>query len=792
MEENTSNYLEQNDSLLDSVEFIRIFYIFKKSIWWVLLFFVLSLIAGYLTARYTKPLYQSSSNLKLEVVQTSGVFGLGNPSASDDNNIFGEMELIKSEIIINEVADSLLALKVSYFKEGKFLDDERFGNNSFEVLFSEQNIQPIIDKKVHVKILNYNSIKLWLNDESQAITTSFGQNINLAGATFQLKKLAVDKSADDGLFHFRINSKTALVNYLTNNLTVKAVNLNANIIEVSFSDHNIRKATNIVNKINMVYLKKTDEKKQLEKQRSIEYINDQLASTREKLNEVEKEKEGFLSRYGVSGIEAQQSRLISTLDQLSKEKLNLSNEQKYLTSIATSLDSDSDSSLISELYAYELKNQAIVTLLNEYDQKHKEFKRVESTNKSTTSAYQNSQKELKLLASKLKNRLVKQSKQVKNTIDDINQKINATNKELASFPALKSAYNKLQRKYELYEGFYLSLEEKKIEYGIAKAGITPNFTILSNASSSRIPIAPVKLKVISIALAIALVISVLFIFLRYLMYNTIISLRELEKLTQLPILGTIPQYKNSKSYSTLVVNHAPKSALSESLRSIRTSMEYFESKKETKVVCFTSTISGEGKTFMSVNLAGVLAMTEQKVVVIDLDMRKPKIHQAFECENGWGMSDLLIGRAQLEDCIHHSELECLDFITAGTIPPNPSEIIMRPELDNLIDQLSKEYKFIFIDSPPAGLVTDAHILMKKCDVPIYVIKAGYSSRSVVKRINRLYQENKYYNFSLALNSVQHQESYKSGYGGYGYGYYENTTARSNNVFVKLWRLLRRK
>ena len=792
MEENTTNYLEQNDSLLDSVEFIRIIYILKKSIWWVFLFFLLSLVAGYLTARYTKPLYQSSSNLKLEVVQTSGVFGLGNPSASEDNNIFGEMELIKSEIIINEVADSLLPLKVSYFKEGKFLNDERYGNSPFEVLFSEQNIQAIIDKKVHIKILNYNSVKLWLDDESQAIIASFGQTINFAGAIFQLNKLDIHEKFEDGLFHFRINSKSALVNYLMDNLVVKAINLNANIIEVSFSDHNIRKAKSIVNKINMVYLKKTYEKKQLEKQRSIEYINDQLASTREQLNQAEKEIESFLSHNGVSGIEAQQSRLITTLDQLSKEKLSLATEQKYLASITTYLDSDSDSSLISELYAYELKNQSILTLLSEYDLKHAEFKRIENTNKKGTSAYQNSQKELKLLASKLKNRLKKQSEQVKNTIEDINLKISSANRELSSFPALKSAFNKLQRKYELYEGFYLSLEEKKIEYGIAKAGITPNFTILSSASSSRIPIAPVKLKVISIALAIATVISALFIFLRYLMYNTIISLRELEKLTQLPILGTIPEYKNSKNYSTLVVHHAPKSALSESLRSIRTSMEYFESKKDTKVVCFTSTISGEGKTFMSVNLAGILAMTEQKVVVIDLDMRKPKIHQAFECENGWGMSDLLIGRAQLEDCIHQSELECLDFITAGSIPPNPSEIIMRPEFDDLIYELSKEYKFIFIDSPPAGLVTDAHILMKKCDIPIYVIKAGYSSRSVVKRINRLYQENRYYNFSLALNSVQHQESYKSGYGGYGYGYYENTTGRSNNIFVKLWRLLRRK
>jgi len=790
MQEDNTNYLEQNESLLDSVEIIRIVYILKKSIWWVFIFFILSITLGYLTYRYTKPLYESKSTLKLEVVKTSGVFGIGNTSQSDEGNIYGEMELIKSEVIMKEVVNSLDRLKVSYYKDGKVLDDERFGNNPFQVLFTDNAIGSIIDKNVYVYIIDANTIKLWLDDEANAITCHYNEMISLNGASFKIKKSAITKNYKENKFHFIINSNAALVNYLTNNLTVTPINLNANTIEVSFSDHNIKKAISIVNRIDSVYLQKTNEKKQLQKQRSIEYINQQLSSTRDRLDDAETEIELFLSRYGVSGIDIQQNQLMNRLEELTQEKLKTLTKLQQLKSVSQFIASDT--AMMDKIYAYGFDNAATANLLTEYDDKLSEFQRIENTNKKSTSAYKNSEKELKLLTAKLKGRLENQAEEANNTIEEINKKINLIGKELSSFPALKSAFNKLQRNYDLYEGFYLSLEEKKIEYGIAKAGITPNFTILSHANHSKIPIAPNKLKILSISIAIALVLSILFVFFRYLMYNTIISLRELEKLTQLPIVGTIPEYKNSKSYSTLVVNQAPKSALSESLRSIRTNLEYFGSKKESKVVCFTSTISGEGKTFMSVNLAGILAMTEQKVIIIDLDMRKPKIHQAFECENEWGMSDLLIDKVNLEECIHHSELDYLDFITAGAIPPNPSEIIMRPKLDQLIEELSKEYKFIFIDSPPAGLVTDAHILMKKCDIPIYVIKAGYSSRSVVKRINRLYQENKYHNFSLALNAVQHQESYKSGYGGYGYGYYENTPNNVTNIFYKILNLFKGK
>ena len=238
------------------------------------------------------------------------------------------------------------------------------------------------------------------------------------------------------------------------------------------------------------------------------------------------------------------------------------------------------------------------------------------------------------------------------------------------------------------------------------------------------------------------------------------------------------------------MNKNPKSIIAESFRAIRSNMQFISGTEGKKLLAVTSTVSGEGKTFCAINIAGIIAYSGKKVVILDLDMRKPKIHLGFGVENTLGMSTLLIKSKEISECIHHSELENLDFITSGPIPPNPSELIINGELEKIVKQLHLIYDFVIIDNPPIGLVSDAMEILKIADYPIYVFKNEYSKKYFVNNVDRLILDNGISKLSIILNAVEHGKSaYGGGYGygyggGYGYGYggyYEDEPKESHGI-----------
>lgn len=205
----------------------------------------------------------------------------------------------------------------------------------------------------------------------------------------------------------------------------------------------------------------------------------------------------------------------------------------------------------------------------------------------------------------------------------------------------------------------------------------------------------------------------------------------------------------------------------------------------------TSTVSGEGKTFIAINLGGIIAYGGKKVIILDLDMRKPKIHKGFGVENHKGMSTLLIDKDEVDNCIHHSKQENLDFITAGPVPPNPSELIINGRLDEIINYLKESYDLIICDTPPVGLVTDGIEMIKKADYPIYIFRSEYSKKHFIHSIDRLIQDNHITKLSVVLNAVDTKSrsigfGYGYGYGyGYGTGYYDDNENEKGSLWSKL-------
>lgn len=331
---------------------------------------------------------------------------------------------------------------------------------------------------------------------------------------------------------------------------------------------------------------------------------------------------------------------------------------------------------------------------------------------------------------------------------------------------------KLKRIHDVHQNFYNQLVERRAEYLISKAGYVTNNLILQKSTTPTQPISPIASYVIIVTVITCLLLISFITLISYVLYNQITSINDITKYTNAPISGVIPISNSSDKIHRFVVENKPDSVITEAFRTLRSNLAFLHpNKDQSKIIAVTSTISGEGKTFISINLGGVLALSGKKVVLLDLDLRKPKVHLSFNAHNHAGMSTILIGKDNYEDCIIKTDFETFDIIPSGPTPPNPAELANSQAFDNLLEKLKTVYDVIIIDTPPIGIVSDAIFSFQRADLPIYVSRANYSKRVFINNINYLFEQNTIHNLSVVLNGVSIVSSrYGYGYSGHGYGY----------------------
>jgi capsular exopolysaccharide synthesis family protein len=406
--------------------------------------------------------------------------------------------------------------------------------------------------------------------------------------------------------------------------------------------------------------------------------------------------------------------------------------------------------------------------------------------------------EVKALNQRIQSRLTNIRKTVVIVLDRLKYKSRSLTTQLVStegeyfqLPEKKIEFGRLKNIQDLNEKYFTLLTEKKVLYAISDAGYASNNRILARPVTNNVPVSPNRQLIFSSFSFFGLLIGLALLVYLYLTFNEINLLEDLKKLlpSKATILGGIPIVKNQKEFSQLIVQEMPKGHLAESLRKIRTNLNYIHPNYHT--IAVTSSVSGEGKTFIALNLGGIIAMSDKRTVIIDLDLRKPKIHIAFNTDNSKGMSNLIVGVVQLEECIQRSPIDQLDFITAGPIPPNPSELILSERFREIVEELKTRYDVIIIDNPPIGLVSDGVKNLTEADIPIYVFKSHFSKRNFVYRVKELFEMKQIDKLNVILNAVKSSKSDKYGYGyGYGYGYYENTDTgltlsdRFKNIFTR--------
>lgn len=758
MENNNTTFT----SPVEGIDFEKLLSVVRKNKWWILLIFILCNAVAYLSIRWTKDLFESESEMKLEIKKDATELGLKNIVEDQNLNLIsGEIEQIKSKVFFSRLIDSL-NIRISYYSIGNVLTDEMYKRSPFLVT-TEGDVSGLLDRNVYVNVIDKSTFKIKIDPDGEFLTRNFNEFFDINGTHLVIKPSAFFETSDNKYF-FVINSKEALISYLAQNITVSPLNFNANTIRVAFKDHNAKKAFDIVNKIDTLYISYSSEQKNLANRQKITWLNNELSQVEKRMENFENYFESFTLKNKSSDLSQDLKRTIIAINTTDSARFQLT---KKITQINIIIDQINDGKLPFSLQQQRFLPEYVNRKLEDFNKLQQDRDRLALAYNENTFAFRQKEKEVSLAKEIIFKQLIELKSDWLKTLAELRQSKESLEKEFATMPDKNTQFSKNQRFYKLYEEFYLSMMQSKAQFEIAQAGNVPDFKILSPASLPTVPISPKKILILGVGLVAGFVINFFFLGIAYLVNNKITSTQEVEKAIQVPLLGVIPNSSRKTSSLFQVVDN-PKSMVSESFRSLRTNLDFFTVGGQKKIITVTSTISGEGKSFLASNLGGVLAMSKKKVLLIDLDMRKQKNESSMlALDLTKGVSTTLIKKTTWSDCVQSTELENLDFLPAGPHPPNPSELLLNGEFTCLLEELKMAYDFIVIDTPPVGLVTDGIMAMKKSDLSIYVFRANYSKKEFVNTLSRISSIHKLNHLAVVLNALP--STGKS----YGYGYYED-------------------
>ena len=660
-------------------------------------------------------------------------------------------------------------MEVSYYSVGDFLNYELYKNSPFTIV--TKSVAPQHYNVIHViESIANNSYEITLKD-GKKIQGEYGKLLSVDEFVVVVNKASEIDFEPGNTYSFVLNSGDALKNYFTNRLTVLPKNFNANSIRIAFTEYNADKAKDIVNKIVEIYLTYSNEQKNFANKHKIDWVNNELAHIEEKMEQFEDYFKDFTLKNKTQNLSEDLIATIKQINSIDTMRFLLSTKIKALDNIQNGLKTGNNTAYLN-LADREMLPREMTEQFTAFQKRLEDLNDLKLSYKDKTFAYREQQQEIDFLQNKLGLQTNELRSNWQNQLSNLNKRKQQLESSFANMPDKATEYTKNQRYYKLYEEFYFTLMQSRSEFEIAQAGSIPNFKILSKATTPTKPIFPNKMLITAAGFTTGLVFIFFFIGILYLLNDKITSIHELERIAKIPILGIIPSFRSSRK-EALPVQTQSRSMVSESIRTLRTNLDFFPVTNLQKVIAVSSTVSGEGKSFVARNLGAVIAMSNKRVILLDLDMRKPKNDQPPPFNNNAnGVSTILINRTTWQDCVQKSEVDNFDVIPAGPHPPNPSELLVNGAFQKLVSDLRKEYDFIIMDTPPVGIVTDGIMAMKQADISIYIFRANYSKKEFLYNLDRVHTLHNITNITAILNALPDTAE------SYGYGYYHEEKRKS--------------
>jgi len=757
----------------ESIDFKRFISLFISNWYWFVIALFIGLGISYGINRWSEQVYTVSSTLLIKDDQNATLTDIfpGSQGFGVQQIVTNEIGILKSFNLNYRVMKELPEFSVIYKSIGKrgIAETRMYKTAPFIVLYDSLDKQTL-GQKIDIKILSDKRYRLTIAGKGKfEKELNFGDRFNEAGFDFVISLRNRDEFKFDpdasNKYNFYFVNPVSLANQYRRKLSVTPIEEQASLVTLSTSGLVVQQEADYLNMLMEVYLEFGLEYKNQTAAQTITFIEEQLGTISDSLKLAENDLEAFRLKNQLIDISKEGSLIQNKLEQIDTDRSKLLMQKNYYIYLKKYLDSKNESEDIIAPSVMGITDQLLIGMVDELSNLQKQKRQLSMNLYESADPMRVIESNITNLRNSLSDNIVSGLENIELSINDANERLNEVEKEIKKLPSTERQMINIQRRFDINNTVYTFLLEKRAEAGIARASNVPDNRIIDEAgyfSSSRIR--PRENRNNMIAILFGILLPVILILIVDYLNNKIIDKKDIEKRTSAPVIGYI---SHNSLKTEIPVARNPGSTLSESFRSVRTSLKYFLKDKECPVISITSTISSEGKTFVSTNLAVILAMSGKKVLLTGLDLRKPRIHKILGIGNNPGISSYLIGEEEYEDIIIKTEVDNLWYVPAGPVPPNPAELIESELMADFVVKAKKFFDFILIDTPPVAIVTDALLVSSFTDFYLFVVRQRYTSKNTIELIEELHRNESIKNLGIVVNDIS-----MSGYYGYGlrYGY----------------------
>lgn len=757
---------------------------------WFVLAVCLCITIAFVYLRYATPQYSASMTILVKDEKKGGMLselsafadlGIGGGMMS---NVDNEIEILKSRTLAERTVKKL-GLNVSIFEKGRVNSVEKYQDGQIEV----QIINPkseVFKDLMELEFVKLSPTTFKLIDRSESNKSlllsnknefRYGENILTRHGNLVITKPIVKKSSFENENEDNEEEKTIIivvrplekvVEDFQKRLNVNSISKTSSIVQVSIVGPVVKKVEDFLNNLIQIYNEDAAADKGFISENTSKFIANRLLLITQELDGVEKEVQSFKTSNKLTDIETEAKLFIEGSNEYNKKRVEIEIQLNMVASMLDFIKKSTTSDLLPTNMISTEGNPS--GLMDEYNQLVLERNRILKSATVENPTVIKLDQQLASLKSNIAESLRRLQANLNIQKRDLKSQEGLLDSKISGIPVQERQFRVIARQQKVKEELYLYLLQKREETAISLAATEPNARVIDAAKASEIPISPKKSIIYLAALFLGLLIPIGILYVMDLLDTKVKSRFEITDKFNIPFLGDVPKSSNPDE----IIDTTSRTSTAEALRIVRSNLDFMLNQipdGRAKCLFMTSTIPGEGKTFLSVNLSGVFALSGKKVLLIGMDIRKPKLQEYIGLSNPKGLTDYLSTKdAVIGDYINKlDKFENYDVLLAGSIPPNPTEMLMSKKLDDLFTQLKQEYDYIIVDTAPVSLVSDTLIIAKHADTFVYVIRANYLDKRMLTVANIMYKENKLPNMAFVLNGTQMTKGY--GYGGYGYGGY---------------------
>ena len=757
---------------------------------------VACLIAAWVYLYMSTPVYNISATVLIKddkkggsAGMLSGLESLGlDGMISSSQNIDNEIEVLRSKTIVKEVVEDL-GLYISYADKDEFPSRNLYKTSPVQVSLTPQEAD-LLEKPMIVEMALQPQGSLDVNvkigdDEYQKhfekLPAVFPTNKGTLAFFQTLDSILPSKKSSEEIVGVErtvrnitavINKPLAVAKGYCGSMTIEPTSKTTSVAVISLKNSNVQRGKDFINKLLEMYNINTNNDKNEVAQKTAEFINERISIISKELGSTEKDLESFKRGAGITDLTSDAQIALTGSAEYEKKRVENQTQINLLQDLQKYMRNEGYEVLPSNIG---LQDVNLAAAINRYNDVLVERKRLLRTSTENNPTIINLDTSIDAMKENVQVSLDRVLRGLYITKADLDREANRYSRRISEAPGQEREFVSIARQQEIKAGLYLMLLQKREENAITLAATANNAKIIDDAIADDAPVSPKGKMIYLIALVLGVGIPVGIIYLLELTKFKIEGRSDVEKLTSLPIVGDIPL--TDEKQGAIAVFENQNNLMSETFRNIRTNLQFMLD-NDKKVILVTSTVSGEGKSFISANLAISLSLLGKKVVIVGLDIRKPGLNKVFNIpRKEFGITQYLANpEKNLMDLVQLSDVsKNLYILPGGTVPPNPTELLARDGLDKAIETLKKNFDYVILDTAPVGMVTDTLLIGRVADLSVYVCRADYTHKNEYTLINELAENNKLPSLCTVINGLdlkRRKYGYYYGYGKYGkyYGY----------------------